>query len=135
DYQVRPVQEIESFPKADLLVGCYPCQGYSQGGARQSSRSINYLFTEFGRALRQIRPKAFIVENVSGLMRSDNQALFQRQIRNFRAAGYRVKPKLLNAAEYGVPQERKRILIVGIRSDLDVQYEFPMPTHGEGTDQ
>lgn len=133
DYVLGDVREIDAFPAAQLLVGCYPCQGYSQGGAREANRSINYLFTEFGRALRAIRPKAFIVENVSGLTRADNISLFNRQIRNFRQAGYRVTWKLLNAADYGVAQDRKRVLIVGMRSDLGVSYCFPEPTHGPGT--
>lgn len=130
DYVLGDVREIEQFPSAQLLVGCYPCQGYSQGGAREADRGINYLFTEFGRALRTIRPKAFIVENVSGLIRADNAPLFQRQIRNFRQAGYRVTWKLLNAADFGVAQDRARVLIVGLRSDLGLTYDFPAPTHG-----
>lgn len=130
DYRVCNIENIKSFPKADLLVGCYPCQGYSQGGAREAGRPINLLFKEFGRALRSIKPKAFIVENVSGLTREDNQALFQMQLRNFRSAGYKVKWQLLNAADYGVAQDRHRVLIVGIRSDKDILYTFPDPTHG-----
>lgn len=134
DFKRCNVEEIKSFPKADLLAGCYPCQGYSQGGAREASRGINYLFREFGRALRAIKPKAFIVENVSGLTRADNIALFQMQLRNFRQAGYRVTWKLLNAADFGVAQERFRVLIVGIRSDQGLSYSFPDSTHGDGTD-
>ena len=130
DYKVCAVETIESFPAADLLVGCYPCQGYSQGGAREAGRGINYLFREFGRALRAIRPKAFIVENVSGLIRADNQALFQHQLRNFRQAGYTVQWKVLNAADYGVAQERHRVIIVGIRTDMGLTYEYPEATHG-----
>lgn len=130
DYQLRKIEEVRAFPAADLLVGCYPCQGYSQGGARESSRDINYLFREFGRALRQVKPKAFIVENVSGLIRQDNKALFETQLRNFRAAGYRVSWQILNAADYGVAQERMRVIIVGIRSDIGETYTFPAPTHG-----
>ena len=132
DYRLCSVEDIATFPKADLLVGCYPCQGYSQGGARDAARPINYLFREFGRALRQIKPKAFIVENVSGLTRQDNESLFQMQLRSFRSAGYRVKWQLLNAADFGVAQERNRVLIVGMRSDIDASYEFPAPTHGPG---
>ncbi|MGJ7500499.1 DNA cytosine methyltransferase [Variovorax sp. ZT5P49] len=133
DFKRCNIEEIKSFPKADLLAGCYPCQGYSQGGAREASRGINYLFREFGRALRAIKPKAFIVENVSGLTRADNIALFQMQLRNFRQAGYRVTWKLLNAADFGVAQERFRVLIVGIRSDQGLTYSFPDSTHGDGT--
>ena len=132
DYRECPIEQIKAFPMADLLVGCYPCQGYSQGGAREAGRGINYLFREFGRALRAIRPKAFIVENVSGLTRADNQAIFQHQLRNFRQAGYTVQWRLLNAADYGVAQERRRVIIVGIRTDIDQSYEYPEPTHGLG---
>ena len=130
DFQFKDIRKIRSFPKADLLVGCYPCQGFSQGGARQSERTINYLYREFDRALRQIRPKAFVVENVAGMRRSDFAHLLANQMRRFRIAGYRVDAKLLDAAAFGVPQHRRRIFIVGIRSDLGIRYAFPKPTHG-----
>lgn len=129
DFQLRSVVDIKSFPKADLLVGCYPCQGFSQAGVRDPGRSINYLYREFDRALRQIKPKAFIVENVAGMRRSDSVHLFNNQLKRFRLAGYRVDAKVLNAPEYGVSQERARLFFVGIRSDLGVRYEFPEPSH------
>ncbi len=129
DFQCKDVGEIPSFPTADLLVGCYPCQGFSQGGARVSNRRINYLYREFDRALRQVRPKAFIVENVPGMRRSDFRHLLHNQITRFRMAGYRVSHDLLNAVSYGVAQERVRIFVVGIRSDIDMRYSFPKPTH------
>lgn len=132
DFRLGDVSDIRTFPKADLLVGCYPCQGFSQGGARRSDSTINYLYREFDRALRSIKPKAFIVENVSGMRRSDFRHLLQSQLTRFRLAGYRVKCEMLNAADYGVPQERNRIFIVGIRSNEGVTYDFPAPTHGEG---
>lgn len=130
DYQVRDILEIKSFPKADLLVGCYPCQGFSQGGVREASRTINYLYREFGRALRQVKPKAFIVENVSGMIRADFHHLLKNQLKNFRHAGYVVSWKVLNAAEYGVAQDRHRIIMVGVRKDIDFEYQFPEKTHG-----
>ena len=135
DYRVSDVGEIKSFPKADILVGCYPCQGFSQGGVRTADRKINYLYREFDRALRQIKPKAFIVENVSGMQRSDLSHLLRNQVIRFRMAGYRVVWKILNAEDYGVPQERRRLFIVGIRSDLGINYEFPRPTHGENGEE
>ena len=135
DYQCKDVGEIRTFPKADLLVGCYPCQGFSQGGARVSDRKINYLYREFDRALRQIKPKAFIVENVSGMRRSDFRHLLNNQIVRFRTAGYRVSHDLLNAVNYGVAQERARIFIVGIRSDLGGRYTFPLPSHTENGEE
>ncbi len=134
DYRVGNVSKIATFPAAELLVGCYPCQGFSQGGARDPSKKINTLYLEFARALRAIRPKAFIVENVSGMVRSNFAHLLEDQFKVFGEAGYRVKAKVLNAVDYGVAQERKRIFIVGVRDDFGVKYEFPEPTHGENRD-
>lgn len=135
DYVVGNVTKIEHFPAAQLLVGCYPCQGFSQGGVRDPSRKINSLYLEFARALNQIRPKAFIVENVSGMVRKNFAHLLEDQFKVFTEAGYAVKYQVLNAADYGVAQQRKRIFIVGIRKDLGVEYHFPAPTHGEGRAQ
>jgi DNA (cytosine-5)-methyltransferase 1 len=132
---VGNVTKIEHFPAAQLLVGCYPCQGFSQGGVRDPSRKINSLYLEFARALNQIRPKAFIVENVSGMVRKNFAHLLEDQFKVFTEAGYAVKHQVLNAADYGVAQQRKRIFIVGIREDLGVEYHFPAPTHGEGRAQ
>lgn len=134
DYIVGDIRDIRSFPDSDILVGCYPCQGFSQGGARKPNSGINFLYREFDRALRQIKPKAFIVENVSGMRRKDNQKLFENQLIRFRLAGYRVKFQELNAKHYGVAQDRRRVFFVGIRSDIDAEYEFPKPTHGPGCD-
>lgn len=130
DYRVSDVADIESFPKADLLVGCYPCQGFSQGGARKADRKVNYLYRQFVRALKEIKPKAFVVENVSGMQRADFSHLLRAQITQFRFCGYRVSWKIMNSADYGTPQERKRILIVGLRSDIDGPFIFPEATHG-----
>ena len=136
DYVLGDVGKITSFPSAELLVGCYPCQGFSQGGVRQPSRGINQLYLEFSRALRAIKPKAFVVENVSGMVRRNYAHLLEDQFRVFKEAGYRVKAEVLNAADYGVPQERKRILIVGIRDDIKVaEYQFPVRTHGDWCEQ
>ena len=132
DYILSDVTEIKTFPAAELLVGCYPCQGFSQGGVRDPSRKINTLYLEFARALQAIRPKAFIVENVSGMVRANFRHLLEDQFRVFRKAGYQVKGQVLNAADYGVAQERRRIFVVGLRNDLQVEYTFPEPTHGPG---
>lgn len=131
EYLTKDVAEIKKFPRAQLLVGCYPCTGFSVGGARDPERNVNFLYREFERALRAIRPKAFIVENVSGMIRSNFSHLFDNQLKRFRLAGYRVKAQVLDARDFGVPQERMRLFLVGIRSDIDAEYEFPMPTHGK----
>lgn len=130
DFRLCDVSEIRCFPTADLLIGCYPCQGFSQGGVRDPDRQINYLYREFDRALRYIRPKAFVVENVSGMQRANFAHLLNNQVTRFRMAGYRVKWGLLNAVDFGLAQERKRIFIVGIRSDIEAVYKFPQPRYG-----
>ncbi len=129
DYVLGGIEGIKNFPKADLLAGCYPCQGFSVGGVRDPSRKINYLYREFDRALRQIKPRAFIVENVSGMTRANNLQLAVNQKIRFKLAGYRVECAVLDAREYGVAQERSRMFFVGIRSDLKLRYKFPEPTH------
>lgn len=129
DYVLRDVRLVTSFPDADVLVGCYPCQGFSQAGARDPKRTINFLYREFDRALRLVKPKAFIVENVSGMVRDDNLHLYRNQVTRFRMAGYRVSAEILDARDFGVAQERRRLFFVGIRSDLGMKYDFPKPTH------
>ncbi len=130
-YVLENIEHIQSFPKADLLIGCYPCQGFSQGGVRNPDRKINKLYHEFARALKDIQPKAFIVENVSGMVRKNFRHLLEDQIKTFSQAGYAVEVEVLNAVNFGVPQERKRIFIVGIRLDFGCKYIFPAPTHGD----
>ena len=128
------IREFSRFPAADLLIGCYPCQGYTQGGIRKwKGDDRNYLYREFDRILRSVQPKAFIVENVNGMAFGENRELLRNQLIRYRSAGYRVKSAVLNAKDYGVAQNRKRVFLVGIRSDQDFSYEFPRPTHGPGT--
>lgn len=133
DYVLGDVSKIKKFPDSELLVGCYPCQGFSQGGVRDPSRRINTLYLEFARALNVIRPKAFVVENVSGMVRKNFRHLLEDQLKVFAEAGYQVQAEVLNAADFGVAQERHRIFIVGIRKDLKMEYKFPSPTHGKDT--
>ena len=126
------VRDVRQFPNADLLIGCYPCQGYSQGGARRQAASVNYLYREFDRALRQIKPRAFVVENVAGMSHLNNRPLLNNQLVRFRLAGYSVSWKVLDAKDYGLAQTRRRLFIVGVRSTFGARYQFPGPTHGPG---
>ncbi len=124
------IEGIKKFPNADILAGCYPCQGYSQGGRRSNSDGINFLYQHFDRALRQIKPLAFIVENVDGMRFSQNESLLNNQLIRFRLAGYSVSWQVLNARDYGLAQNRCRLFIVGIRSSERKTFMFPAPTHG-----
>lgn len=132
---VGDIAGVTSFPDAELLVGCYPCQSYSQAGSRDWNSNTNFLYRQFDRALRQIKPKAFVVENVNGMTFGPNHSLLMNQVYRYRLAGYRVKWSVLNAKDYGVPQNRRRVFLVGIRSDIDFDYEFPKATFGPGTGQ
>jgi DNA (cytosine-5)-methyltransferase 1 len=126
------IARFDKFPNADLLVGCYPCQGYSQGGKRKWNESVNFLYREFDRVLRRVRPKAFVVENVNGMAYGESRSLLDNQMIRYRLAGYKVKWQVLNAKDFGVAQNRRRVFLVGIRSDFNVEYNFPESTHGPG---
>lgn len=131
--QCGDISTFDKFPSADILAGCYPCQGYSQGGNRAAEKdNRNFLYRQFGRVLRRVRPLAFIVENVNGLRFEQNKHLFSRQLHFFRLSGYKVTHALLDARDYGLAQNRKRIFIVGIRSDKKIDFRFPSKTHGVG---
>jgi len=131
--EVGDIAQFDRFPKAELLVGCYPCQSYSQAGSRDWNSNTNYLYRQFDRVLRIVKPKAFIVENVNGMAFGENHNLLWNQIYRYRLAGYKVKWAVLNAKDFGVAQNRRRIFLVGIRTDFEFEYEFPEPTHGHGT--
>ncbi|MHB1865764.1 MAG: DNA cytosine methyltransferase [Acidobacteriaceae bacterium] len=126
------ISDFDNFPHADLLVGCYPCQGFTQGGRRDWGESVNFLYQHYDRVLRQTKPMAFVVENVNGMTFGQNRRLLNNQLYRYRFAGYRVKWQVLNAQDYGVAQSRRRVFIVGVRSDLNYDYSFPSPTHGVG---
>lgn len=130
---VGDISEFKTFPSAELLVGCYPCQSYSQAGSRNWNSNTNFLYRQYDRVLRVVKPRAFVVENVNGMAFGANHKLLLNQIYRYRLAGYRVKWAVLNAKEFGVAQNRRRIFLVGVRSDIDFDYKFPEPTHGPGT--
>ena len=127
------IQRIKHFPAADVMIGCYPCQGFSQGGRRNPTDDINQLFRHFGRALRHVKPLGFIVENVVGMTFGRNRLLLQQQLALFRWSGYDVQWRLLDARDYGLAQERKRVFIVGTRKGLGLRYAYPEPTHQVGS--
>jgi DNA (cytosine-5)-methyltransferase 1 len=131
--EIGDIAGFKTFPSAELLVGCYPCQSYSQGGSRDWESNVNYLYREFDRVLRIVKAKAFVVENVNGMAFGENYNLLLNQIYRYRMAGYKVKWSVLNARDFGVAQHRRRIFLVGVRTDIDFEYEFPEPTHGPGT--
>lgn len=129
----------KQLPEADLLIGCYPCQGFSTAAWRRwrerSQRNLldnpnNFLFLEFVQVIPQVKPKFVFIENVRGLESSVKGHFLQAQKESLENAGYVVFAQRLNAKNYGVPQSRNRIFIVGVREDITYKYVFPEPTHG-----
>jgi len=121
----KDIKNIKKFPEAQILVGCYPCQGFSAAGKRDPNDNRNMLYLEFARALRTIKPKFFVVENVKGILSTPNKKIFKNMLKLFRRCGYKVNYKLLNAKDYGIPQNRERVFIVGVRKDIDFDFQFP----------
>ncbi len=111
----------------DILDGSPPCQGFSLAGARQVNDPRNRLFLDYIRFLQAFQPKAFVMENVPGLVSGKMQSTFQEIIQALTACGYTVQARVLNAAHYGVPQARKRLIILGIRNDLNIVPKHPQP--------
>lgn len=156
---VRDYDFLKHRGSVDLVIGGPPCQPFSLGGKHKGYEDRRDMFPQAVRAVREIRPKAFIFENVKGLLRQNfanyyQYILLQLEFPNILRQGdedwathkgrlekvktsgrsssglkYNVVFQLLNAADYGVPQCRQRVLIVGIRSDLGVRFSFPEPTH------
>ena len=124
----------DDIPNCDVIIGGFPCQGFSMANTkRHVLDERNSLYLEYVRILKDKRPKAFVAENVKGILSIGKGEVIKAIIEDFTNVGYRVKYKLLNAADYGVPQTRMRVIIVGIRSDLNVDFEFPEPTHSKNS--
>lgn len=117
------IQEIETFPEADLLVGGPPCQGFSNLGERVPNDPRRQLWRYFLKAVKESNPLIFIMENVPPILKS---AEYQEIMREACKLGYEIEGRVLNAAFYGVPQQRKRAIIIGSRIGKPV---FPAPTH------
>lgn len=126
------IRKIRRFPKADIVLGGFPCPGFSEAGPRLVDDERNFLYLHFIRCLMQIQPRLFVAENVKGMMTLGKGEVFKQIVEDFAAAGYTIYHKLLNSAEYGVPQIRERVILVGVRNDIDYEYKFPEPTHGYG---
>ena len=126
------IRKIKEFPKADIVLGGFPCPGFSEAGPRLVDDKRNFLYLHFIRCLMQSKPKIFVAENVKGMMTLGKGEVFKQIVQDFAAAGYKIYHKLLNSAEYGVPQIRERVILVGVRNDIDFEYVHPKPNHGYG---
>ena len=113
-------------PTSDIMLGGFPCHGFSLSGPRRIDDSRNVLYKEYVRILKAKMPLAFVGENVKGLLTMADGKIAEAIFAAFHDCGYTVKCKLLNAADYGVPQDRERVIIVGVREDLRCgEFRFP----------
>lgn len=119
-------------PDCDIIIGGFPCQGFSVANVkRHVDDERNVLYKQLIRIIEAKKPKFFLAENVKGLTNLAKGAVFQMILSDFRALGYQVDFHILNAADFGVPQTRQRVIIVGVRNDVDFTYDFPNPTHSK----
>jgi len=121
---------LDDIPDCDIVIGGFPCQGFSVANwKRHVNDERNVLYKQLIRVISEKKPKFFLAENVKGLTNMEHGEVFKLILNDFEKMGYRVTYKVLNAADYGVPQTRQRVIIVGVRNDIDYIYEYPQPTN------
>lgn len=113
--------DTTTVPETDVILGGFPCQGFSLAGPRQIDDHRNGLYRFFVKLVEEKQPYVFVAENVKGLLTLGNGMIVDAIIESFKSKGYDVYYHLLNASDYGVPQDRQRVIMVGFRSDLNVQ--------------
>jgi len=128
DLTEERISKVLCGQKVDLVIGGPPCQSYSTLGKRQMDERAN-LFMQYKRVLRILQPRAFVFENVAGILSMGKGSLFLRVQDEFVKLGYSLKHQVLNAVDYGVPQHRIRVILVGFKGRNP--FEFPQRTHGE----
>lgn len=133
NYGIKPKGDIyeikgEDIPDFDLLCAGFPCQAFSQVGQRKGlADERGILIFQVLRILKEKQPKAFILENVKGLLSIQKGEIFKMILENLENEGYSVYTKVLEAKDYGTPQLRKRLFFVGIRKDIETPFVFPDP--------
>jgi DNA (cytosine-5)-methyltransferase 1 len=125
-----PVQDVEfkRFKGIDLIAAGPPCQPFSSGGKGLAAEDDRDMMPQFIRAIREARPKAFLLENVPGLATVRHHKYLSAVVEAIENLGYRVSYRVLNAADFGVPQKRRRLFVVGAKKKTYL--DFPEPTHG-----
>ncbi|MGD7023039.1 DNA cytosine methyltransferase [Rossellomorea vietnamensis] len=131
----KDIRKVKYFPKSDIVIGGFPCPGFSEAGPRLIDDERNFLYIQFIRCIIQSQPQIFVAENVKGMMTLGKGEVIKQIVEDFASAGYNVQFKLLNSRDYGVPQLRERVFIVGVKKGADFTYEYPNPTHGEQKNQ
>lgn len=114
----------------DIVVGGPPCQGFSLANVeRDENDPRNNLVFRFATYVEYYQPRSFVMENVTGIESIDDGKTIELLYEDFQESGYDVDHATLNAADYGVPQKRRRVFFVGVRNDIEAEPTFPEPTH------
>lgn len=122
--------DVNDIPSSDIILGGFPCQGFSLSGPRKIDDSRNVLYKHYVRIVKEMKPKIFVGENVKGLLTMANGQIFEAIKAEFSECGYDVYSQLVNAKDFGVPQYRERVIIVGFRKDLNIKsFEIPIPSN------
>jgi len=123
--------DFKNIPSADVITGGFPCQGFSLAGPRKLDDKRNSLYKHFVKLVEEKQPYLFVAENVKGILTLGEGSILEAIIEDFsdKGIGYKVFPSLVNASDYGVPQDRWRVIMLGIRKDLNKEeYSFPKPS-------
>ncbi len=122
--------DIQELCGCDLVLGGFPCQGFSKAGPKQESDLRNTLYREMLAVVRQLQPRLFLAENVDGLAQNFQGTFLKQIVTDFRKIGYEVEHRILDAAAFGVPQHRRRIVFAGYQAASSVEgFPWPAPTH------
>jgi DNA (cytosine-5)-methyltransferase 1 len=120
--------DADEVPECDGIIGGPPCQSWSEAGSQKGiDDHRGQLFFDFIRILEAKNPQFFLAENVSGMQHARHQDALENIKKMFKDAGYDLFFKMLNAVDYGAAQDRKRVIFIGFRSDLNINYTFPEP--------
>ena len=141
EHEIRPLDITVTRPEdfysgqVDYIVGGPPCQSFSAAGRRAGGvpgieDARGTLFWYYCQYVSHFKPKAFVFENVRGILSSKGGEDFKLICHSFKQVGYDLYWRVLNSADYGVPQLRERLYLVGVRDDLNIEFKFPRPTHG-----
>ena len=123
----RTLKKLIGTSKVDMVVGGPPCQGFSTVGKGEVEDERNQLFRQFVRVVKETRPRIVLFENVTGMVAKKNAAIMKQVFAQFERLGYTMEARVLSAEEFGVPEMRRRTIIMGV---LGGECRFPRPTHG-----
>src|SRR5690606_16249442 len=119
--------DIRNIKNCDVVIGGFPCQGFSKAGPKRENDVRNLLYKEMKLAIQELQPAIFLAENVDGLSQNFKGKFLQEIVSDLAQIGYQVDYRILDAVSYGVPQHRRRIFFVGTK--IGTKFLWPQPTH------